>query len=109
VTDIVAFDLDDLHFLDDGRIRVRETATHFIDICPMLYTWRIVTTPKRAPGVWDRGWCYERAGLAGFLAVLIAAHAWDGSDDTEPKGFVKRAGLWYKPRFTRRHIASWHD
>lgn len=58
----------------------------------MLYNWRIVTTPKSCPMVIDRGWCYQGRHLDGFLPAVLAAMAWDGSDETEPAGYFKRAG-----------------
>ena len=42
--------------------------------------------------VWDRGWCYQGTGLAGFLPAVLAALAWDGDGSTEPPGYFKRAG-----------------
>lgn len=77
---------------DYGLWRVKETATHYIDVMPMAYNWRIVTTPKSCELVWDRGWCYQGTGPATFTAAVLAAWAWDGSDDTEPAGYFKRAG-----------------
>lgn len=76
----------------DGGYRIKETASHFIDVMQMTYNWRITTTPKDFPGVYDRGWCYQGQGLAGFLPAALAALAWDGSDDTEPPGYFKRVG-----------------
>lgn len=78
--------------LIDGGYRVKETGTHYIDVMRMLYGWRIVTTLKENPMVWDRGWCYQGQGLEGFLPAVLAVLAWDGSDGTEPPGYYKRAG-----------------
>lgn len=80
----------------EGGYRVKEavSGTHWIDLLFMLYDWRIVTTLK-SPVIqdsgWDRGWCYAGAGLRGFIPAALAAIAWDGADDTEPAGYIKRA------------------
>ena len=63
-----------------------------IEVWRMLVNWRIVTTPIDAPGWPIRGWCYRGLGAGTFVAAVIAAHAWDGSDDTEPAGYFKRVG-----------------
>lgn len=79
----------------DGRIygyRIKETGTHFIEVMRMIYNWRVVTVPKRNENLIDRAWCYQGTGLDGFLPAALAAIAWDGSDDTEPPGYFKRAG-----------------
>ena len=74
--------------LPDGGVRLKETETHFIDVIPMIYNWRIVTTPKNFPKVYDRGWCY--AGRDKTPAVL-AALAWDPDTEEEPMGWIKQA------------------
>jgi hypothetical protein len=76
----------------DGGYRVKETGTHYIDVLEMFFNWRVVTTPKSCELVWDRGWCYQGTGLAGFLPAVLAALAWDGDGSTEPPGYFKRAG-----------------
>jgi hypothetical protein len=81
-----------LERLEYGGWRVKETGAHWIDVMPMIYNWRIVTTPKSCPLVYDRGWCYQGTGPAAFTAAVLAAWAWDGSDETEPPGYLKRAG-----------------
>jgi hypothetical protein len=72
--------------------RVKQAGNHYIDILRMIFNWRIVTTPVDEPMFIDRGWCYQGTGLAGFLPAALAAMAWDGSDETEPAGYFKRAG-----------------
>jgi len=81
-----------LERLDYGAWRVKETATHWVDVVPMIYNWRVCTTPKSCPLVYDRGWCYQGTDAATFVAAVLAAWAWDGSDETEPAGYLKRAG-----------------
>lgn len=75
-----------------GIWRVKETATHWIDVVPMIYNWRVCTVPKWAPLSYERGWCYPGTGPATFTAAILAAWAWDGSGETEPAGYFKRAG-----------------
>jgi hypothetical protein len=73
--------------LPDGRLRVKEAATRYIDIVPMIYNWRIVTTYKDRD-CYDRGWCY--AGRDPVTAIL-AAMAWDPDTEDEPQGWIKQA------------------
>jgi hypothetical protein len=75
-----------------GGYQVRETDTHLIQVHAMLFNWRIVTIPKDAPWSIDRGWCYQGLDSGAFTRAVLAAMAWDGSDDTEPPGYFKRAG-----------------
>lgn len=87
-------ELGELHLerQDYGVWRVKETATHWIDVVPMIFNWRIATTSKSCPLVYDRGWCYRGTGPDTFVAAVLAAWAWDGDDETEPAGYFKRAG-----------------
>lgn len=71
--------------------RVGETETHFIDVLPMKFNWRLVLTPKHAPGTYDRAWCYYGTGPDAFARAVLAAWAWDGALDTEPDGWDKNA------------------
>lgn len=73
----------------DGGYRVTETETHYLDVLRQIYSWRLVTTPKDFPMVWDRGWCYYGTGLGSLAAAVLAARTWDGSDDSEPEGWNK--------------------
>lgn len=81
-----------LERLEYGGWRVKETPTHWIDVIPMIFNWRVVTVPKAFPLLVDRGWCYQGTGPAAFTAAVLAALAWDGSDESEPAGYFKRAG-----------------
>lgn len=66
---------------------VAETATHWVDIVPMLFTYRVVLTPKSSPMTYDVGWCYET-----FLAAAAAVAVWDRETEPEPIGYIKRVG-----------------
>jgi hypothetical protein len=83
----------------DGGFRVKTTATHHIEIMPMIFNYRLVTIPVDDPMFVDRGWCYVGTGPEAFSAAVLAAMAWDGSDDTEPGGWNKnvQTGEWRKP------------
>lgn len=81
-----------LEYGREAGYRIKETGGHYIDVMPMLYNWRIVISRTESPGVPIRGWCYQGTGLDGFVPAVLAAIAWDGSDDTEPPGYFKRAG-----------------
>lgn len=74
--------------LSDGRFRVKETTTHYVDIVPMLFNWRIVTTPKGQKDTYDRGWCYQGRDS---VSALLAAMAWDPEVEEEPQGWIKQA------------------
>ena len=83
---------DRISVTEEGFVRCGETATHYIDVLPMLFNDRIVTTNKSMPSTYDRYWCYRKGG-----AALIAALAWDGSEDTEPVGWKKSWDQRYQP------------
>jgi hypothetical protein len=70
--------------IDGGGWRIHETATHYVDVLPMIYTDRIACTPVDDETIYDRFWCYPKGGAALFAAVV-----WDGADDTEPVGWLK--------------------
>jgi hypothetical protein len=94
---VLIVDLSQIEKIEDNRWRVKETETHYIEILGMLFNFRIVTTPKRSPSIWDRGWCYQGNGVSSWLTVCLAATVWDGSAGTEPAGYFKRAGHWGPP------------
>lgn len=79
---------------------VKETPTHLIVVCPMLFNWRVCTTPKCAPYSYDRFWCYAGRDAESFHRAVAAAMAWDGADDTEPEGWNKNGQThqWREPR-----------
>jgi hypothetical protein len=84
--------LEELHYTD-GFVgyRVKTTETHHIEVWQFLVNWRLVTCPVDSPGCPERAWCYQGLGPSTFVSAVIAAYSWDGSDDTEPPGYFKRA------------------
>jgi hypothetical protein len=66
-----------------------------VDVLRMIFNWRVVRTDMKLPdgthASLDRGWCYEGTGLHSFLRAVGEAISWDGADDTEPAGWIKRA------------------
>lgn len=81
--------------------RVKETDTHFIDLVPMLFNWRVHTVRKDDPLSWgERFWCYEGRDLVTFQRAVAAALAWDGADHTEPEGWNKNGQTqeWRAPK-----------
>lgn len=72
-----------------GGFRVKTVGAYHVDVLRMLVNWRLVTTPVAFPDVVDRGWCYLGTGPVSFVAVVLAANAWDVADDTEPAGWFK--------------------
>ncbi len=87
---------------DRGAVWTRETAIHYIDVIPMIANFRVATTRKTSPPMpfFERFWCYEGRGQASFVAAVLAASAWDGSDETEPAGWSKngQTGEWREKR-----------
>ena len=82
----------DLEPLEDcAGFRVGETRTHYIDVIPMIYNWRVCRTPKDMPLTYDRAWCFYGTGPQSFAAAVLGARAWDGADDTSPAGWDKNA------------------
>lgn len=78
----------------DG-VYTKETETHYIDVIPMLFNWRVATT-RKGRCYYERHWCYQGRGMRSFAAAVLAVDAWDGSDDTEPPGWNKngQTGEW---------------
>jgi hypothetical protein len=73
------------------RAWVKTVGDFHIEVMPMLTNWRLHTIRVgRYPWEWsERFWCYKGRGPESFTAALLAAHAWDGADDTEPAGWIK--------------------
>lgn len=89
--DITAIDPGDPAGSGYSGFRVKETATHFVDVCRMLVNWRVVVVPKgRLMPVPERYWCYAGTGTGTLIAAVAAVHLWDVSAGTEPAAFVKR-------------------
>lgn len=71
--------------------RVAETDTHWIDVVPQIFNWRLQTVRKSDGefGWAERFWCYEGKGLNTLQRAVAAARVWDGADNTEPQGWSK--------------------
>lgn len=69
---------------------IKSTATHNIDVCKLLFHYRIAMTPIEKPFGWDHGWCYS-GGRDDLMDAVIAAIAWDPDTEAEPFGWSKRA------------------
>jgi hypothetical protein len=80
----------------DGGFRVKETATHQVDVLRMIFNWRIARTPKDRPWAYDRHWCYAGTSWVTLVMAVQAAAEWDGADGTEPEGWSKngQTGEW---------------
>lgn len=83
----------------DGLFRVKEVGRYYLDVCPMALNYRLCTTLIDLPGIYDRHWCYVGRGRPAWMAAVLAAAMWDGSDDTEPLGWNKNGttGKWREP------------
>lgn len=79
--------------------RVKSTDRHHLDVMVMAFNYRLVTTNRQTPQVYDRFWCYAGKSPAVLFAAVAAAFAWDGSDETEPAGWSKngQTGEWRAP------------
>ena len=60
-----------------------------VDLMLMIFNWRIVRSDQ-GHNFHDRGWCYEGIGSETLLRAAGEAQLWDGADDTEPEGWIKR-------------------
>lgn len=81
---------------DGAGFRIKTVEGFHIDILPMIFNHRIVTTPVEEDPLtacYTRYWCYPSA-----LAAFAAVEAWDGSPDTEPVGWTKAYGERYPAR-----------
>lgn len=73
------------------RARIKTVGDYHIEVIPMIFNWRVHTVRvDGGPWEWsERFWCYEGRGWDSYLAAVLAAHVWDGADDTEPAGWIK--------------------
>ena len=72
------------------RCRIKTVGDYHIEVIPMAVNFRIHTVPVDDEYAWsERYWCYAGRDRLTFVAAVLAAHAWDGADDTEPVGWVK--------------------
>lgn len=61
-----------------------------VDVMRMIFNWRIVRSDDQHHIGYDRGWCYRGTGTSTLRLAVSQALAWDGADDTEPEGWIKR-------------------
>lgn len=78
-------------FAGTVRYRVKEQAGYFVEVIPMLVNWRLhIVKVDGGELAWShRHWCYDGLGRTAFTAAVLAAHAWDVADETEPQGWIK--------------------
>lgn len=65
-----------------------------VHVMKMLVNHRIIRTIGECDSTsssYDRGWCYEGTGFDTLMLATSMALAWDGGDDSEPSGWIKRA------------------
>lgn len=74
---------------DAAGFRIKETPTHYIDVVPMIYNWRVIRVPKACPLTVDGAWCYYGTQINSLLRAVAAAVAWDGTGN--PAGWDKNA------------------
>lgn len=60
----------------EGGFRVKETATHYLDVIRMLSNWRLCTTSKSCSLTYDRSWCYAGTGIQSLITAVLAAEVW---------------------------------
>lgn len=68
---------------------VKETDEWLIEVCPMIFNWRVVLTPRDCPETWEHGWCYFGTGELTFLRAVAAAQAFDPATESAPMGYDK--------------------
>lgn len=73
---------------DRGCYTVKETATHLVEVTPMIYNDRVVLTPKSCLLGYDAGWCYPKGGVAAWAALLFDPDTMD----EPPVEFIKAVG-----------------
>lgn len=79
-----------LDWVQDGTLfRVKQVEGYFLDVAPMLVNHRLCTTWIDDQDEYARFWCYTGNSRAAFMAAVLAAALWDGSDDSEPLGWNK--------------------
>jgi len=81
-----------------GTATIGTWGGYLIQVMPMIYTDRLVMTPKACPAVYGYGWCYPKGP-----AALLAALTWDPAEFGEPHGFIQRIG---EPRAANSHAGT---
>lgn len=77
------------HLKDLPPFKGQERCVHALQ---MTYDWDLVRSVGKCDHVssgYDRGWCYEGTGLETLHRVVAQARLWDGSDHTEPEGWIR--------------------
>jgi hypothetical protein len=82
-----------------ARVQGQETETHWVDVLRMIWNWRVATTPKDRPRIYERHCCYAGTSLLTLIMAVRAVAAWGGADGTEPEGRSKngQSGEWREP------------
>lgn len=62
-----------------------------VDIVHMAFNWRVVETELPFAMTYARYWCYSRRTHT-LDQVVAEVRAWGGSEDSEPRGWVKATG-----------------
>lgn len=63
-----------------------------LHVLEMIFNLRLVVAEGECDspaGGYGRAWCYSGTGLETLQQIVVQAITWDGSDDTEPTGWVK--------------------
>jgi hypothetical protein len=82
---------------------VKEVNGLFVEVVPMTFNYRLHTRTEHGWSI--RYWCYEGKSQQSFMAAVLAAHVWDGSDMTEPLGWIKSwDGRYSNPGIGQRGI-----
>lgn len=78
-----------LQLNDRQGYTVKQAGEWLVEICPMLFNYRIVLTPVDCPDVWDHGWCYFGRDQATLLRAWAAAELFDPETQSAPMGYDK--------------------
>lgn len=69
--------------------RVKSTANWHVEICPMIFNYRVVLTPVDCLDTWEHGWCYFGTGAGSLAKAVLAARAFDPETESAPAGYDK--------------------
>lgn len=68
---------------------VKQTENWLVEICPMIFNFRLLLTPVHCPDVWDHAWCYFGTDAATLTRAMLAATAFDPETQSAPVGYDK--------------------